>query len=175
MSWRCIGRPRIDRELRELIRRMSREDPTCGAPRIQDSDSSFVGRRRAELSTLTEGGIIAMPILGGRIINTFGFEVFTKDSKQTYLLIAQPPDHFECASAILPWQFIQNGQGHSLQSKAALGLGGPGQTVHGSVYDVVASLRKSRSVLIRTGRMSRLAPRGAKQPVDRTTEGRPYD
>jgi hypothetical protein len=63
---------------------MSREDPTWGAPRIQDSDSSVVGQRRAELSTLIEGGIIAMPILGGRIINTFGFEVFTKDSKQTY-------------------------------------------------------------------------------------------
>jgi transposase InsO family protein len=33
-SWRRHGRPRIDRELRELIRWMSRENPLWGAPRI---------------------------------------------------------------------------------------------------------------------------------------------
>jgi transposase InsO family protein len=51
-SWRCGGRPRIDRELRALIRRMSRENPTWGAPRIHgellmlgiDISQSTVGR-----------------------------------------------------------------------------------------------------------------------------------
>ncbi len=33
-SWRGGGRPRIDRELRALIRRMSGENPLWGAPRI---------------------------------------------------------------------------------------------------------------------------------------------
>jgi transposase InsO family protein len=33
-SWRRGGRPRIDRELRKLIRRMSGENPLWGAPRI---------------------------------------------------------------------------------------------------------------------------------------------
>jgi hypothetical protein len=33
-SWRRGGRRRIDRELRALIRRMSRENPLWGAPRI---------------------------------------------------------------------------------------------------------------------------------------------
>ena len=51
-SWRRGGRPRIDRELRELIRRMSRENPLWGAPRIHgellmlgiDVSESTVGR-----------------------------------------------------------------------------------------------------------------------------------
>jgi len=51
-SWRRDGRLRIDRELRVLIRRMSRENPTWGAPRIHgellmlgiDVSESTVGR-----------------------------------------------------------------------------------------------------------------------------------
>jgi Integrase core domain len=51
-SWRRGGRPRIDRELRALIRRMSWENPTWGAPRIHgellmlgiDVSESTVGR-----------------------------------------------------------------------------------------------------------------------------------
>ncbi len=51
-SWRPGGRPRIARELRELIRRMSRENPLWGAPRIHgellmlgiDVSESTVGR-----------------------------------------------------------------------------------------------------------------------------------
>jgi hypothetical protein len=33
-SWRRSGRPRIDREVRTLIRRMSSDNPRWGAPRI---------------------------------------------------------------------------------------------------------------------------------------------
>ena len=33
-TWGKRGRPKVDRELRELVRRMSRENPTWGAPRI---------------------------------------------------------------------------------------------------------------------------------------------
>ena len=51
-SWRRGGRPRIGREFRELIRRMSRENPLWGAPRIHgellmlgiDVSESTVGR-----------------------------------------------------------------------------------------------------------------------------------
>jgi len=51
-SWRRGGRPRIERELQALIRRMSRENPTWGAPRIHgellmlgiDVSESTVGR-----------------------------------------------------------------------------------------------------------------------------------
>jgi homeodomain-containing protein len=51
-SWRRGGRPKIDRELRELIRRLSRENPLWGAPRIHgellmlgiDVSESTVGR-----------------------------------------------------------------------------------------------------------------------------------
>jgi len=51
-SWRRGGRPRIDRELRALIRRMCKDNPTWGAPRIHgellmlgiDVSESTVGR-----------------------------------------------------------------------------------------------------------------------------------
>jgi transposase InsO family protein len=51
-SWRRGGRPRIDRELRQLIRRMSRDNPLWGAPRLHgevlmlgiDVSESTVGR-----------------------------------------------------------------------------------------------------------------------------------
>jgi hypothetical protein len=35
-SRRCGGRPRADRELRDAIRRMNKENPPWGAPRIHD-------------------------------------------------------------------------------------------------------------------------------------------
>jgi putative transposase len=41
------GRPPIEREIRDLIRRMSRENPTCGAPRIA-SELAFLGHDVAE-------------------------------------------------------------------------------------------------------------------------------
>jgi len=41
------GRPRIEREIRELIRRMSRENPTWGAPRIR-SELLLLGHDVAE-------------------------------------------------------------------------------------------------------------------------------
>jgi transposase InsO family protein len=57
-SWRRGGRPRIDRELRALIRRMSKENPTWGAPRIHgelpmlgiDVSESTVGRYMIRIS-----------------------------------------------------------------------------------------------------------------------------
>jgi hypothetical protein len=52
-SWRCGGRLRIDRGVQALIRRMSKENPTWGAPRIHGEllmlrivvSESTVGRR----------------------------------------------------------------------------------------------------------------------------------
>ena len=41
------GRPKVERELRDLIRRMSRENPTWGAPRIQ-SELDLLGYDVAE-------------------------------------------------------------------------------------------------------------------------------
>ncbi len=42
-----LGRPRIEREVLDLIRRMSRENPTWGAPRIQ-SELALLGYKIAE-------------------------------------------------------------------------------------------------------------------------------
>ena len=41
------GRPCVDREIRDLVRRMSRENPTWGAPRIQ-SELALLGHTVAE-------------------------------------------------------------------------------------------------------------------------------
>ena len=41
------GRPKADREIRDLIHRMSRENPTWGAPRIQ-SELALLGHNVAE-------------------------------------------------------------------------------------------------------------------------------
>ena len=44
---REIGRPRVEREIRDLVRRMCRENPTWGAPRIQ-SELRLLGYEVAE-------------------------------------------------------------------------------------------------------------------------------
>jgi len=49
---RKVGRPRIEQEIRNLIRRMCRENPTWGAPRIQ-SELCLLGYTVAE-STVSE-------------------------------------------------------------------------------------------------------------------------
>jgi hypothetical protein len=46
-SWRRSGRPRIDAELRALIRRMSRENPLWGAPRIHGALAAICPARFA--------------------------------------------------------------------------------------------------------------------------------
>jgi putative transposase len=42
-----VGRPKIDKEIRELIRKMSRENPLWGVPRIQ-AELRFLGLDLAE-------------------------------------------------------------------------------------------------------------------------------
>ena len=44
---KAVGRPPISAELRELIRRMSIENPTCGAPRIH-AELALVGHEVAK-------------------------------------------------------------------------------------------------------------------------------
>jgi len=46
-TWGKRGRPKVDAELRDLICRMSRENPTWGAPRIRD-ELAWLGYRLAE-------------------------------------------------------------------------------------------------------------------------------
>jgi hypothetical protein len=54
-----VGRPKIDLEIRDLIRRMSRENPTWGAPRIQ-SELSLLGH------VVAEGTVAKYMVRGGK-------------------------------------------------------------------------------------------------------------
>src|ERR1035437_2842283 len=49
-SCRRGGRPRIDREIHDLIRRMNKENPLSGAPRIHSGFSLFIRRMRSWIS-----------------------------------------------------------------------------------------------------------------------------
>ena len=65
-----VGRPRIDPEIRELIRRMSRENPTWGAPRIL-SELLLLGY------DVAEGTVTTNPYAewtARQIINAFPYE-----------------------------------------------------------------------------------------------------
>jgi hypothetical protein len=67
-SWRREGRPRIGREIRELIRRMSRENPLWGASRIHgellmlgiDVSESTVGRYMIRAGRPRSQGILRL-------------------------------------------------------------------------------------------------------------------
>ena len=54
-SRRRPGRPKVDREIRHLIRRMSQENPTWGAPRIL-SELLLLARRRASVAAWARAG-----------------------------------------------------------------------------------------------------------------------
>ena len=58
-SRRRLGRPRVSRELRELIRRMSKENPLWGAPRIRavfhGNASYHVSARLASVKSMSIG------------------------------------------------------------------------------------------------------------------------
>jgi Homeodomain-like domain len=68
-SWRRGGRPRIDHEVRELIRRMSRENPLWGAPRIHgellmlglEVSESTVGRYMIQNAEPAVAGLEDLP------------------------------------------------------------------------------------------------------------------
>ena len=53
-----VGRPKIDHEIRALIRRMSRENPTWGVPRLQ-AELQLLGHKVAE-STVAKYRVLAL-------------------------------------------------------------------------------------------------------------------